>query len=352
MISCFNASSADELWSTLVTSFKEGSDWALQEGRGGPTYERLHVALSIQNPLNRWMVSRNPPINPAFAIAEIVWILTGRDDSAFLRSFFPGIGSFQGEGETLSGAYGARLKKHFGINQLERAYEALKNNQASRQIVLQIWDARSDFPDTTGVPASNDIPCNVCSLVKVRNGYLEWTQIIRSNDAFRGLPYNIVQFTTLQEVLAGWLGLKVGSYNQLSDSLHFYSSDAETVSDRPSTTACENTDSLMQPREQSLELFNELARRVDVLRAQEIDMDQFEKIARWDEAPMAFRNLSLVMSAEISRRKKWLTVSNSLAQEITNPALSALWSSWILRTKSNKTARINDPDNIHLGGGY
>ena len=62
-------------------------------------------------------------------------------------------------------------------------------------------------------------------MLKVRDGALEWTQILRSNDVFRGLPYNFVQFTMMQEIMAGWLNLRVGSYNQLSDSLHIYDSD-------------------------------------------------------------------------------------------------------------------------------
>lgn len=45
---------------------------------------------------------------------------------------------------------------------------------------------------------------------------------MRSNDVHRGLPYNVVQFTTLQEVMAGWLGLEVGGYHHWSDSLHLY----------------------------------------------------------------------------------------------------------------------------------
>ncbi len=50
---------------------------------------------------------------------------------------------------------------------------------------------------------------------------------MRSNDHFRGLPHNLIQFTTVQEVLAGWLGISLGSYHHYSDSLHVYESDGD-----------------------------------------------------------------------------------------------------------------------------
>ena len=81
---------------------------------------------------------------------------------------------------------------------------------------------RVDLPDLDGSPANEDIPCNVLAMLKVRDGALHWTQVMRSNDLFLGLPYNIVQFTMLQEVLAGWLGVRVGPYNVVIDSLHVY----------------------------------------------------------------------------------------------------------------------------------
>jgi len=56
----------------------------------------------------------------------------------------------------------------------------------------------------------------------IRRGKLEWLQVMRSNDAVWGLPYNFIQFTSLQEILAGWLGVPIGSYNHVSDSLHVY----------------------------------------------------------------------------------------------------------------------------------
>jgi hypothetical protein len=40
-------------------------------------------------------------------------------------------------------------------------------------------------------------PAVVAAFPKIRNGRLEWMQVIRSNDIFRGMPYNFVQFTSI-----------------------------------------------------------------------------------------------------------------------------------------------------------
>ena len=56
----------------------------------------------------------------------------------------------------------------------------------------------------------------------IRGNKLEWLQVMRSNDLIWGTPYNFIQFTTLQEIMAGWLGVEVGAYNHISDSLHVY----------------------------------------------------------------------------------------------------------------------------------
>src|SRR5262249_46066683 len=155
------------------------------------------------------------------------------------------------EGPYYHGAYGFRLRRHYGLDQLDRACEALRRNPDGRQVVLQIWDPTLDLPHDDGSPQAPDIPCNLLSMLKGRGGKLEWVQVMRSNDLFRGMPYNFVQFTTLHEVMAGWLGVELGSYHQLSDSLHYYVDECNCFVDNPATCVMRNTDSLMLPREES-----------------------------------------------------------------------------------------------------
>ena len=229
MFSYFEGPTADNVWQQIVEAFRAGDDVLVQPSRGGNTKEILHAAITIDDPRQRWVASRQSPLNIAFAFAELVWIMTGRNDLAFMQAWNKRLPDYVGKGPKLHGAYGYRLRQKGGVDQLTRVYQSLSSNPNTRQAVLQIWDSSVDLPQSDGSPANQDIPCNVLSLLKVRAGKLEWLQVIRSNDLFLGIPYDFVQFTSLQEVMAGWLGIDCGAYHQVSDSLHIYDRDEESV---------------------------------------------------------------------------------------------------------------------------
>lgn len=195
------------------------------------------MACGISDPRQRLVFAR--PVNPAFAVIEVIWILAGANDLQFLRFWNPRMERFSDDGASLAGAYGHRLGSRpdlpsetadqlrrrvstaqMELDQLRAALHAFIHNADTRQVVLQYWDARRDFP----LPAerSKDVPCNIMSHLLVRDGRLEWLQVIRSNDPIWGMPYNLFQFSAVQEVLAGWLGIELGSYQQVSNSLHVY----------------------------------------------------------------------------------------------------------------------------------
>lgn len=199
----FEGDRADDIWREAVLTLKNQGG-SRQPSRIGFTRELLTATFVLRNPRERWVATREPALSVAFAIVEVVEIVNGRRDSRFLNFFNPALPLFAGRGPEYHGAYGHRLRSNFGFDQIHRAFLALQNNPESRQVVLQMWDPSIDYPNAEGAPSAPDIPCNVCSLLKVRNGKLHWTQVVRSNDLFRGVPYNFVQFTSLQEIMAGW----------------------------------------------------------------------------------------------------------------------------------------------------
>jgi thymidylate synthase len=338
MFRVFEGRTADQVWGHLANAFVEGQG-TKQSSRIGDMREILHSAMSIIDPRQRWVTSRFPPMNPAFAIAEVIWILTGRNDSRFLNYFNRQLPRFAGEGETYHGAYGHRLRNNLGIDQLDRAYQALKVKPESRQVVLQIWDSRIDLPSYLGEEASRDVPCNVASLLKVREGKLEWMQIMRSNDLYRGLPYNIVQFTTLQEVIAGWLDLELGEYNQISNSLHVYESDFESIQEsRPSKYLC-NEDSLAFPKNQSEKYFQELSGNIETIIDASIPIKEIVSLLHQSTLPISFRNMLSLVCAEGVRRRHGLDVIDSVLHECTNPIYRQLFDQWLLRCEG-KTESI------------
>ena len=78
MISAFHGQTADIVWQEAAEAFRRSIGVRDQDSRGGSTKEILHAAMSISDPRQRWVVSRRPPLNIAFALAEVVWIMAGR----------------------------------------------------------------------------------------------------------------------------------------------------------------------------------------------------------------------------------------------------------------------------------
>lgn len=334
MMEVIRGHTADDVWQQAYTSVLAVTDSGTsQPSRAGDTYERLHVAFEIEDPRQRWVVARRPALNPAFGIAEVIWILAGSNDSAALNYWFPNLPKFQGEGPTYPGAYGYRLRHQFGVDQLRRACDALTANPQSRQVVLQLWDVRTDLPDHTGTPRNADIPCNVVALLKVRDGRLEWTQIMRSNDLYRGLPHNILQFTMLQEVMAGWLGVKVGHYHHWSDSLHVYCDAEAEFSCEASVALAPNSDSLATDVDQGERLIPELYRRLVELTAPDVSESHLVDLATMPDAPTGYQNLLRVLGAESARRRARYDQAQALMSACSNPQLVQVWAAWWQRVQ-------------------
>lgn len=329
-IPVFSGESADAVWLAAAGQFRDGKARE-QPSRAGTTMEFLHSVLVIANPRQRWIPSRLPAMNPAFAIAEALWILSGRSDAALPVFFNPKLPEYVGHEHEFGGAYGARLRRTFGIDQLSRAADALSRNPASRQVVLQIWDAARDLPDAEGAPASLDVPCNLISMLKVRGGRLEWTQVLRSNDLLLGVPHNVVQFTFLQEVVAGWLGLEPGQYTHLSDSLHVYAADLGAVGAAVSVKAAPSTDSLALPRDESQLVLADMNARISELIAKDLDRSRFEKATDPHGLPAGYRNLLLILGADSARRRGWEDGLDTCLRACDNPALLQMWQRWMAR---------------------
>lgn len=331
MTAFFESNSADEVWRLAAMELLSEPEGASQKSRLGPVTEILHSNLHILDPRQRWISSRVPAINPAFAIAEVVWIMQGRNDADFINFWNPALPKYCGEDREYHGAYGFRLRHNIGTDQIERAYQVLSKNPDTRQVVLQIWDGKIDLPAENAAPASTDIPCNICSMLNVRDGRLEWTQIMRSNDLFLGTPHNIVQFTSLQEVLAGWLGLEVGSYYQLSNSLHAYVNDLEKfhISNNPKPLT--NSDNLALPKSVSQQAFQVLEEVMERLRSPDLEQEEFSSLLE-SKLPEGYYNMLLVVAADSARRRKWTDHCSNAISKCTNECLVYSWKRWEKRT--------------------
>lgn len=324
----FKAESGDVAWRQAADTLVHRRGTHTVDSRAGATVELLHAAMAIADPRARWVASRLPAMNIALAVAEVVQILAGGDDVPFLTHWFPNYPSFVGSKDRAHGAYGARLRVRWGFDQLARAADALITRGETRQVVLSIWDPREDFPSESGAPRSGDIPCNVMSCLRLVDGRLHWLQTSRSNDLFRGLPNNVVQFTCLQEVIAGWIGAEVGSYSHAISSLHAYESSLDAFRIDPVLPNISPSADIRLPRPDAEIVWADLHRM------------SLELIARTatsrpslpqDKVATGLGPLEpwyWILVAEDARRRGWQTESWEAAGRCADSALATMWHRW------------------------
>lgn len=180
------------------------------------------VTLVYEKPGYCWMTIPGRKFNPFFALAEVAWILTGNGNVEWISYFNSRMKQFSDGGENFHGAYGLRMR-HWGsgtggaVDQIQEVVRKLREDSFSRQAVVSLWDPVGD-----NKIKSSDIPCNNLVYYTLRNGKLDQTVTMRSNDLVWGTPYNAVQLTHLHALVAGMLGVEMGTFTYIINNLHYY----------------------------------------------------------------------------------------------------------------------------------
>jgi thymidylate synthase len=185
--------------------------------RVGFVYDLGPAVFELEPGKLNLLTLKNRALNPFFAIAEAAWVIGGLNRLDTLNYYLKSYDDFSDDGMTLNGAYGFRLRQHFGYDQLEVAIDELKNSSSSRRCVLSMY-----APEDLKNGASKDIPCNTSVMLKIRNGALDLTVTNRSNDIHLGVPYNLFVFQVLHCYLASKIGVEIGYQRHFTDSLHLY----------------------------------------------------------------------------------------------------------------------------------
>lgn len=224
---------ANQMFSEMFWRFKTSGVSA--DSRNGPVIRIPEPVLTtVKCPLERVLFHKGRDANPVFHLLEACWMLAGRRDVAFLKQFNGNIGLYSDDGKVFNAAYGYRLRKHFGRDQLVEAINKLRRDPETRQCVLQLWDP-ADLSKNT-----KDRACNTQLIFEIVKGRLNMTVFNRSNDAWFGYAgANIVHFTVIQEFVAAAVGVLTGEYRTFSTNLHIYTElyDASRYLDTPPNPA-------------------------------------------------------------------------------------------------------------------
>lgn len=207
-----SATSLNTLYAGVLNTFQSGGE--LVSPRGMNTRERRGVHLVLEDPHDNVIDIPARNLNHGFGIAEWLWIMTGCALSDAILPFNRKLDIAMGAptDHTMQGAYGPKW-----IEQLPYVIDTLLDDRSSRQAVVNIWRDRPR--------QSHDTPCTLSWQFFVRDEKLEMHTHMRANDVWRGLPYDIFNFTQIQRWLAATLYLPCGEYHHHVGSMHIYESD-------------------------------------------------------------------------------------------------------------------------------
>jgi thymidylate synthase len=173
--------------------------------------------VTIENPVERFITIPKRRNDVFHAVAETMWVVSGRDDVAFLERYLPRAPEFSDDGLVWRGAYGPRLRNWSGVDQVDEIRRLLLEEPESRRAVAVLFDPSRDFQPT------RDVPCNNWLHFLRREGRVDLNVTIRSNDILWGFSgINTFEWSVLHEMMAHWLSLDVGQVTFFISSLHLY----------------------------------------------------------------------------------------------------------------------------------
>ena len=185
--------------------------------RGHEVRELRNRVTVIERPEERCLFVPQRLNDITASLAETLWVLAGRDDVDWLETFLPRARDYSDDGRIWRAAYGPRLRNWHGLDQLAEVLRLIEEEQTTRRAAMVLFDPAQDYAD------SKDIPCTNWLHWLARDGRLNLTVGIRSNDVMWGFSgVNSFEWSLLQSLMAMWSGLEVGDVTYLAPSFHLY----------------------------------------------------------------------------------------------------------------------------------
>lgn len=211
----FTSNNADDLYKEILSTIVfQGWD---TEPRGFKCKELSPCCCTLLEPQKNIIMNPVRKMSLGFAAAELTWIMTGREDVAFISQYNKKIADYSDDGIKFFGAYGPKVS-----GQLQYILDTLTKDPWSRQAVLNIW---RENPGPT-----KDVPCTVMmQFIRRPLNTLNMMVYMRSQDVWLGFPYDLHNFTSMQIIVANMLGLNVGHFALMQGSLHAYAPDLEKI---------------------------------------------------------------------------------------------------------------------------
>jgi len=147
------------------------------------------------------------------------------------REFLNSRGLYHLEEGDMGKSYGHQIRNFgsTGYDQLKILLIGLRTNPLDRRHVISHWCPPE--LDDAALP-----PCHVMHMYSVRTDknidYLDSSFVMRSSDAFHGLPFNIASYALINTLIAKCCGFTPGSLTYFAHDVHVYESHIDAVNEQ------------------------------------------------------------------------------------------------------------------------
>jgi thymidylate synthase len=189
--------------------------------RDQPTRDLGVTVLEMGSPLMALPTDCGRELNGRIATVEALQLIGGFSDAEMIRWASKNLAKLTlDENGVQHGAYGRRIG-----SQMWQVCRKLRADVETRQAHLTLWD-----PFLDNVEGQIDYPCTSSITFSSHDTtYIDMTVVMRSNDIFLGLPYDLFQFAQLQMSLCRVMGMTPGKYHHVVNSMHLYERDVEAA---------------------------------------------------------------------------------------------------------------------------
>lgn len=215
----FEGKAVNDVWEQAFEDLSVEAQFGVSASSrdGAVVGEVTDAVFCVEDPTRNIVTSPVRKMPMRYAVGELAWYLSGSNRVQDISQFSKVWEKLSDDGETNNSAYGWRILSKFGFDQWEYVKELIRKDPNTRQAVIHIKDADNHV--------TKDTPCTVYLQFLLRNGKLNLSVHMRSNDIWMGVPYDMFSFCFLQVKMAMELGVEVGQYTHYAGSLHLYERD-------------------------------------------------------------------------------------------------------------------------------
>lgn len=226
--------SLNEGYQKLIAMFKNSKE---SKGRQqGEIHELLDIELVLEDPRKSVLSLPIRNMSRKYAAGELICYLRGtnkKEDFTFYSKTWENLANPDG---TINSAYGYRmfrqLKDNEPVSRFNYALNQLLENPDTKNAIVMLRDDSDLDKDH-----QKDRCCTLCLQFTIRDGKLNCRTIMRSQDMWLGLPYDVFCFTRLQQIMLYNYNahaeekIELGDYTHQVLNLHFYPRQWEKIKD-------------------------------------------------------------------------------------------------------------------------